>query len=297
MLKLLPAHVWAFDAEWIPCVDTGRRVYGLASDTTDDEVRAHMFAQAGATAENPRPYLKTALCRVVSIAAVKRSANSNGVAMSLELVSLPKLGAGLNDERDIVGSFLNNAGRVRPQLVGFNSLSADLPALVQRALVHKVSSPRFCKRPNKPWEGIDYFGKHSDYNIDLKEYAGCFSYGKSTPSLNEMAAACGIPAKGGVSGGDVLELWLAGKHAEIIRYNQRDALTTYLLWLRVALFSGLMSRDQFDIEEGLVESMLIRMWRSEDRDDLRAFAEEWRGLVFDESQFADDDRTEEEAIA
>jgi predicted PolB exonuclease-like 3'-5' exonuclease len=192
---------------------------------------------------------------------VKRSANANGVAISLELVSLPKLGTGLNDERDIVGSFLNNAGRVRPQLVGFNSLSADLPALVQRALVHKVSSPKFCKRPNKPWEGIDYFGKHSDYNIDLKEYAGCFSYGKSTPSLNEMAAACGIPAKGSVSGGDVLELWLAGKHAEIIRYNQRDALTTYLLWLRVALLSGKITPDAFAREETTFAKTLLVLAR------------------------------------
>jgi predicted PolB exonuclease-like 3'-5' exonuclease len=280
MLKLLPDHVWTFDAEWVPCVDTGRRVYGLDPAMPDDEVRAQMFAKAGATAENPRPYLKTALCRVVSIAAVKRK--TVGDICSLELVSLPKLGEGLHDERKIVGSFLNNVGQTRPQLVGFNSISADLPALVQRALVHRVSSPRFCKRPNKPWEGIDYFGKHSDWNIDLKEYVACFGYGKATPSLNEMAAACGIPAKGGVSGGDVLDLWLAGKHAEIIRYNQRDAITTHLLWLRVALFSGLVTREQFDAEESVLETMLLRMWREEGRNDLREFVEEWREVSIEE---------------
>lgn len=283
MLKLLPEDVWVFDCEWVPDPATGRRVYGLPPIVSDSDVIEEMFREAGATEENPRPYLKTALCRVVSIAAVKRTANANGVAMSVELVSLPKLGEGLHDERKIVGSFLNNVGQVRPQIVGFNSISADLPALVQRALVHKVSSPKFCKRPNKPWEGIDYFGKHSDWNVDLKDYCAVFSYGKATPSLNEMAAACGIPAKGGVSGGDVLELWLAGKHAEIIRYNQRDALTTYLLWLRVALFSGLMTREQFDIEETLIVEMLLRMWKEDGREDLLDFAQEWRGTLFAET--------------
>jgi predicted PolB exonuclease-like 3'-5' exonuclease len=284
VLKLLPDHVWSYDAEWVPDPDTCRRVYGLDPAMSDEDVRAHAFAQAGATADNPRPYLKTALCRVVSIAAVKRSTAANIV--SLELVSLPKLGEGLHDERKIVGSFLNNVGQTKPQLVGFNSLSADLPALVQRALVHKVSSPKFCKRPNKPWEGIDYFGKHSDWNVDLKEYVGCFAYGKATPSLHEIASACGIPAKGGVGGGDVLDLWLAGKHAEIIRYNQRDALTTHLLWLRVALFSGLVAREQHDAEESVLESMCLRMWREEGRDDLRAFVEEWRGVSYEEEAAA-----------
>jgi predicted PolB exonuclease-like 3'-5' exonuclease len=284
MLKLLPDHVWSFDAEWVPDAATGRRVYGLDPDMPDWDVMLAMFAKAGATPDNPRPYLKTALCRVVSIAAVKRT--TSGDIVNLELVSLPRLGEGLHDERKIVGGFLNAVGQTRPQLVGFNSISADLPALMQRALVHKVSSPKFCKRPNKPWEGIDYFGKHSDYNVDLKEYVACFGYGKATPSLNEMAAACGIPAKGDVSGGDVLDLWLAGKHAEIVRYNQRDTITTHLLWLRVALFSGLVTREQFDAEEAVMERTLLRMWRDEGRDDLRAFVEEWRGVSIEEEAAA-----------
>src|SRR3982751_5720836 len=104
MLKLLPDSVWTYDCEWVPDAETGRRVYGLDPDMPDYDVMREMFAKAGATDENPRPYLKTALCRVVSIAAVKRSTKADIV--SLELVSLPKLGEGLHDERKIVGSFL-----------------------------------------------------------------------------------------------------------------------------------------------------------------------------------------------
>lgn len=274
MLKFLPDHVWCFDAEWIPCVDTGRRVYGLDPAMPDADVMAHMFAKAGATDENPRPYLKTALCRIVSIAAVKRM--TDGIGAKLDLVSLPKLGAGKNDEREILSSFLTSAGRTRPQLVGYNSVSADVPAIIQRALVHRVAAPKFCARPNKPWEGVDYFAKHSDYNVDLKDLVACFGYGKATPSLNEMAAACGIPAKGEVSGASVLDLWLAGKVAEIIRYNQRDALTTYLLWLRIALLSGKVTREQFEDGETWLARMLIEMWRTEQREDLFAFVTEWR---------------------
>jgi hypothetical protein len=73
MIRHIAPTVVAFDAEWVPDPTTGRRVYGLPPEATDDEVRETMWAAARrADTDDPRPYLKTVLCRVVSIAAVFR---------------------------------------------------------------------------------------------------------------------------------------------------------------------------------------------------------------------------------
>jgi predicted PolB exonuclease-like 3'-5' exonuclease len=275
MIKLIPPDVWVFDCEWIPDADTGRRVYGFGPEWTDERVLASMWELGGATPDTPRPYLKTALCRVVSIAAVKRS--ERGGKIALDLVSLPKRDDGAMPEGMLIDRFLASVGQVKPQLVGFNSTQADLPALIQRALVHRITAPKFCARPAKPWEGIDYFGKYSDWNVDLMDLVTCYGHGKATPSLHQIAAACGIPGKQDGTGADVLDLWLAGDVASIVRYNERDALSTYLLWLRVALLSGKVTAAQFADEEALLAEYLLRASDRGGGEHLRAFVEEWRG--------------------
>jgi predicted PolB exonuclease-like 3'-5' exonuclease len=240
MLKVLAPDVWTFDCEWIPDVDTGRRVLGMSDGLigppSDAEVLDEMFRAGGATEENPRPYLKTVLCRIVSIAAVKRTETEGAVTLSL--VSLPSVAEGPLSEAVVVDRFLKSVGKAKPCLVGFNSVSADLPAIIQRALVNRVTAPKFCARPDKPWNGVDYFTKNGDHHVDLKDLLQGAGWGKSTPSLNEIAAACGIPAKGSVDGSSVLDLWQSGRVDEIVRYNQRDALTTYLVLLRVLHLAG-----------------------------------------------------------
>lgn len=278
MIKVVAQHVWVYDAEWVPDPVTIRAVYGCPLEWSDAEVLEHAYKQAGATTENPRPFLKTILCRIVSIAAVKRM-EQRGECVSLELVSVPKLGEGFVNEGTVIDRFLESVGRVKPQLVGFNNVNADLPAILQRALVNRVSAPKFCTRPMKSWEGVDYFGKYSDWHIDLLNEVG--SFGKGTnPTLHQIAAACGIPAKHGGSGSDVAELWNAGKLAEIIRYNQRDCLTTYLVWLRLAYLAGKVTSSQLDAEEALLVQALLKMIEADrTRLDLVSFVEEWRGQL------------------
>jgi predicted PolB exonuclease-like 3'-5' exonuclease len=170
VLKLLAPRIYCWDAEWIPDVDTGRRLLDLADDMPDADVLAAMFEYGGATQENPRPYLKTALCRIVSIAAVKRTQRGDDVT-------------------------------------------------------------------------------------------------------HEIAAACRIPGKGSTSGGDVLSLWQAGRVDEIVRYNQRDAITTYLVLLRVLHLAG---KVDLAAEEQRVVQLLETLGRTEGNAHLRAFLEEWR---------------------
>ena len=78
MFKSVKDRVWAFDAEWVPDPQTGRAVYGLDAELADEEVVAHMWQRGGATENEPRPYLKTILCQVVSISVLARYVEVRG---------------------------------------------------------------------------------------------------------------------------------------------------------------------------------------------------------------------------
>jgi predicted PolB exonuclease-like 3'-5' exonuclease len=276
MFKTIRNRVWAFDAEWIPDPLAGRLLYKLPADLPDRDVFDVMWKKGGATEEDPTPYLKTVLCRIVSIAAVERL--QEGTDVKLHLLSLPRdsRDPAQTDERHIVGTFLTKAGQYKPQLVGFNSASADLKAMIQRAVVLGLSMPDFCRRPNKPWEGDDYFdSRNCEASVDLKDVLG--GWGKATPSLNEIATLSGIPGKMDVDGEQVASLWLDGNLDKIIAYNECDALTTYLLWLRVAHFGGHFTTPQYEHEQKLVGD-LIEAEMAHGKAHMRGFLDEWDRL-------------------
>ena len=277
MFKTVHDRVWAFDAEWVPDPSTGRVVYRLPATMADDSVQEEMWRRGGGDEDNPRPYLKTALCRLVSIAAVIRSRVDT--EPPLQLYSLPR--AGVIDEElgeaEIIRRFLEGVGRHHPQLVGFNSRNADFPILLQRALVHSVSAPEFARCPDRPWEGVDYFA-HGEWHIDLIEIVGAKGR-ESRPSLHEIATARGIPGKFSTAGGDVADLWRAGQIDEIVRYNEFDALTTYLVWLRLAHFGGFFTSEEYTREETLLEQFLTREGATgPEKEHLNSYLAEWLRL-------------------
>jgi predicted PolB exonuclease-like 3'-5' exonuclease len=239
----------------------------------DQEVVDEMFRHGGASEENPRPYLKTVLCRLVSISALART-EEDGV-VRLQLHSLPTVGdssAPEAAEEEILRRFLEGVGRAKPQVVGYNSWSADFRILIQRAVALGVQAAEFAKRPDKPWDGVDYFGG-GDWHIDLLEVLA--GRGRSRPSLHEMALTCGIPGKFSGAGDSVLDFWQAGELGKIIAYNEFDALTTYLLWLRIAYFGGFFDSNQYEAEQGLLRELLQREGARPERAHLREYETEW----------------------
>jgi 3'-5' exonuclease len=252
MFKTIGKRIWAFDLEWVPDPDAGRRVYDLPNEMSDTDVILEMWKKGGATEENPQPYIKTVLCRVVSVVVVSRECQGNG-EIKLDLRALPKANEPL-EEAMLIAKFFTVLGKEKPQLVGFNSSNSDLPILIQRGVAKGVTAPEFCKRPLKPWNGTDYFAKSEDAHVDLKDVLG--GWGKATPSLHEIAEVSGIPGKIGTTGHDVLTLWTAGTVREIVEYNEFDALTTYLVWLRTARFAGFFSNEEYHQEENRVRDLL-----------------------------------------
>jgi len=276
MFKTVKDRVWAFDAEWIPDPVAGKLLYDLPDNTPDLDVLKRMWKEGGATEEDPTPYLKTVVCRIVSVAAIERY--ESGRKAKLHLLSLPR---DLEDpgqilEKSVVGTFLDKVGQYKPQLVGYNSASADLKAFIQRSVVLGIQAVEFCRRPNKPWEGDDYFdSRNSEASVDIKDIVG--GWGKATPSLNEIARLSGIPGKLDVNGEEVAFLWLDGKLDEIVAYNEFDALTTYLVWLRVAHFGGHFTSAEYEAEQQLVRELILSEIEN-GKVHLKKYLDEWDRL-------------------
>jgi predicted PolB exonuclease-like 3'-5' exonuclease len=278
MIRDVKDRVWAFDCEWIPDPLSGRLVYEIpASVTSPREIMEVMWERGGATEEDPTPYLKTVLCRVVSIAAVERRVFDDG-KVALNLLSLPHHTEDSEQarERNLLETFLTALGETKPQLVGYNSRDADLRILIQRGLVLGISAPGFSARPEKPWLGVDYFARTDEWHVDLRQIVGGF--GRSVPSLNELATVSGIPGKMEVEGNQVAQLWLEGRLKEIVDYNEFDALTTYLVWLRLAHFAGHFDADDYQVEQQRVRDLLVTEAKSPKHAHLERYLAEWQRL-------------------
>ena len=261
MLKKLADSVFSFDVEWIPDPKSAEILHDLPAAPGPGVEAAHSFEALWASARkegdapDSQPYLKTILCRIVSLAGILRE-QAPGGKPSLKLISLPLDPSDplKSDEKTILTSFMKSVGRRKPQLVGYNSAQSDVPILVQRAIVHGLPGFGFSDRPAKPWEGVDYFdARNSDYNLDLADAMGQF---RDRPTLHQAATLSGIPGKLDVSGASVSQMWLDGKLAEIVEYNECDAFTTHLLWARIAHFSGLLSSEQYQAEQKLIRDLL-----------------------------------------
>lgn len=269
-IKNIKPEIWFIDIEYVPCLTTGRRVYNLPAETTDEEVLKTMYAEAGATEENPQPMLKSVMYRIVSIAALVRKLNGE---LNLRLFSRPADDD--FDEAKIIQGFLEGIGNRKPQIVGFATTSFDLPTIFQRAVINGISAPNFCERPNKPWDNEpDYFSDRNDWNVDLLRVLS--TYGKATPKLAEIAQACGIPAKVGGDGAQVAEMWFTGKRREIVNYNECDVLTTYLLWLQIVRTCGLLDAEDVHAEETLLLNLLTS--GKDEKPHLGEFLEKWNSL-------------------
>ncbi len=280
MLPQIRETVWAFDCEWVPDPAAGRLLYGLPDDLPDAAVMAEMWKRHGATEENPFPYLRTILCRVVSIAAVQRRMADGKT--DVQLLWLPRRpdDPAQASEREMLRKFLEAVGQHRPQLVGYNSQGADLRILLQRAVVHGLSLPQFLRRPVKPWEPQpDYLarGNQNEWNVDLMEILSQRG-GTGAASLHEVAVLSGIPGKFEAEGRQVAHLWLAGQWPAIVRYNRCDAISTYLLWLRMAYVGGLFNADQYEEEQENVRQMLMELAEREDGQWAADYFEEWTRL-------------------
>lgn len=243
-----------FDMEWVPDAAGARRLFDLADDVTELDAMQALWKHSSHydADKNPRPFLKYMFSRVVSIAFLSRKAyynTDNERVVEFGLNSFPALPLDETPptEAEIIERFLYSVGKRKPQLVGYNSAESDMQVLIQRGMINEITAPAICSRPDKPWEGIDYFRRWD--NEDHLDLLKLFSSRDMTPRLDELAKLCGFPGKIDVKGDQVTDLWLAGNLTKIVEYNQIDVLNTYLVWLRVVRFCGKVGDEDYFVEQ------------------------------------------------
>lgn len=277
-----PIHELAlfFDMEWVPDAAGARRLFDLPEETSELDAMQWLWEYSSAfdAERSPRPFLKYMFSRVVSIAFLSRKPYYNSereLIIDFGLNSLPKLPVDETsvDEAEIIHKFLYFLGERRPQLVGYNSAESDMQVLIQRGLINEVTAPAFCKRPDKPWEGVDYFRRWD--NEDHLDLLKLFSSRDMTPRLDEMAKMCGFPGKIDVKGDQVTDLWLAGDLTKIVEYNQIDVLNTYLVWLRVVYFAGKLTEEEYVLEQELFRDFLEAEAKRPEKAFISTFLNHW----------------------
>ena len=276
----IPELVLFFDLEWVPDAAAAQRMYDLPDDVTEIEAMKALWERAGATVENPRPFLKYLYSRVVSIAFLSRRRvyRDGEPTVEFKLNSLPSLPieSDVVDEAYIIGRFLDWVGRGCPQLVGFNSHDSDLQVLIQRGLINEVSAQAFCDRPNKPWEGMDYFDGRNSEAAHLDLLSKFSNRSGMAPRLDELAKLCGYPGKIDVHGDQVVDLWLDRNITKIVEYNQIDVLNTYLVWLRMVYFAGRISEEVYMTEHDTFREFLEAESIKPEKAFLNQFLEKWK---------------------
>jgi len=265
--KKLFNTTWFFDVESVPCAGTGRRIYDI-ENMDESETIDSMYLENGLDPEDMKKMIKSFMQKIVSVAAIVRTVKNQETKLQMVCV-----GMSTATEKEILTRFLSGISKTDPQLVGFASNMFDIPILAQRALIHGIRSPQFFSRPDKPWEGIDYFNPHSDFTVDLMDCTGSYQH---KPKLHEIAQACGIPGKVGVKSTDVKKLYLEEKFETIEGYNQTDVATTYLLWLRMAHVFGHINGNQYDYEKTLLRKLLEDL--QTDENEFAFFLSEWDRL-------------------
>jgi len=280
MLKSdIPELCLYFDMEWVPDAEGARRLYDLSPEMSEIDAMHELWSRSPQYDQEkcPRPFLKYMFSRVVSIAFLSRKVVYRDGERTIEfgLNSLPKLP--VDDPRpnevELINQFLYFVGARRPQLVGFNSEASDLQVLIQRGIINEVSAPEFNKRPDKPWEGPDYFdARNSEAHLDLIKR---LSTGAMMPRLDELAKLCGYPGKIDVKGDQVTDLWLEGDLTKIVEYNQIDVLNTYLVWLRVVYFTGRLNEEQYFDETEQFRAFLEAETAKPEKAFIKDFLDKW----------------------
>ena len=210
---------------------------------------ARMLDLGGASEADVRQALgsgfpKHPLHKIVCIGAL--IANRQAEGWRIDALGAPHIGE--RTEAELIGSFVERVGQLRPQLITFNGHRFDLPVLRYRVMVNRVSAAGLQVRP--------YFHRFSDDALDLCDTLGSFSPGARV-KLDEISKILGLPGKPeGLDGSQVEEMVLAGQIEEVARYCESDVLNTFRVWLVYELFRGSITAKELDWSEAQIRDFV-----------------------------------------
>lgn len=255
-------NLLVFDIETVPDLAGGRRLFGL--DGLSDKDVANVMFNRRRQETGGSEFLRLHLQQVVAISVVLRHG---------EQLKVWSLGEPDAPEADLIRRFFDGLDRYTPTLVSWNGSGFDLPVLHYRALLHRISAPRYWEtgEEDSSFRWNNYISRYHFRHTDLMDLLAAYQQRAYVP-LDEMATLLGFPGKMGMHGGQVWDAYLAGEIARIRDYCETDVLNTYLVYLRFQLFRGQLTEAGYRGECARLAEMLV----TERRSHLSAFLEAWQ---------------------
>jgi len=216
--------VW--DLETIPDLAAAARMLNMTG-SVETEVREALGPG----------FPKQPLHKIVCIGALVASRQPEG--WRLDALGAPHIGE--RTEAELITSFVERIGQLRPQLITFNGHSFDLPVLRYRAMVNRVAAGGLQVR--------QYFHRYTEDALDLCDVLGSYVPGGKV-KLHEVSKILGLKGKPeGVDGSNVEEMVCAGQIEEVARYCESDVLNTYRVWLLHELFRASITEQELGWSE------------------------------------------------
>jgi predicted PolB exonuclease-like 3'-5' exonuclease len=227
-------NVYAFNIKTVPDLDAGRKFWNLG-DLGDEQVGAVMHSKRRQETGSITNSLRQHFQKVVSISAIYRVDESIKI-WSLGEGSLSELDS---TEGGLLREFYGHIQAHSPALVSWNGAAFDLPVLHYRALVNKVSAPKYWDSESR------YVNTEKNYfqegvtpmNIDLMDLLGG-TKNVQYSSLTEIAVLLGFPNTADMNSREIFEAYLTGD-TEIIRKKSKvDLLKLWFVYLNYQNMTG-----------------------------------------------------------
>lgn len=248
-----------FDIETIPDVSGLRRLNDLPDSLPDAEVAEFAFQRRRAASGND--FLPHLLQRVVTISCALYSPGQFRVFSLSEPDS---------HEGEIIQRFFDGVEKYTPQLISWNGGGFDLPVLHYRGLLHGVVAPRYWDMgdgdyaDSRDFKWNNYISRYHMRHLDLMDLLALYQP-RANAALDDLAKLMGYPGKLGMDGSAVWEAWQAGRIAEIRDYCETDVVNTSLVYLRFLQMQGVLDREEWRRETGMVREALKKIdaphWR------------------------------------
>lgn len=239
---MLHRNLLVFDIETVPDTDAVFNLTGF--DDPDIEARrAELERYHLEITDGRNPFPRQPFHKVVAISFLRAEIVREDGVENYYLQELRSGGTEKSSEAELLAGFFQFIERHKPRLVSFNGRSFDLPVLKYRAMKHGIAA-QFLHGAGDKWNS--YSSRYSaDWHCDLLEVLS--DYGASARiKLNEVCAVLGFPGKFGTEGGQVAEMFGAGRLGEIRDYCETDVLNTYLVYLRQQLHSGIVTTEGYN---------------------------------------------------
>ena len=169
-------------------------------------------------------------------------------------------------EEEVVKKFWHLLKENKPQIVSFNGKMFDINVLKCKALKYNIDCGWYFNLGGK-FECYDYPYSNSHYDL-------LYKYGSYT--LHEMCISLNIPCKLGVDGSRVADYFDEKKYKEIREYCETDVLATFLVFLRMMIVEGEISKKEYNSCITQLENLLIN--QQKDKQGIKEFLQEWHRL-------------------